>query len=167
MTLFQRQHDKDSRKVNNTTFLFTPIFRKTQAETLSRPMEPSSSNGFGSNTYWNRPTSRGRTNRPSRSLSPAYRQSNENSASTSASTARAFKRPNSPSTATVNQSPVFNTEFNTEHGDVKVTADPSLKLKRSPGVSRTQPDMTMHHTYMQDLYAELDVKDDKAMVKLM
>ena len=79
-------------------------------------MEPFSSNGFGSNTYWNRPTfSRSRSNRPSRSLSPAYRQSNDHSASSS----NAISRPISPSTATVNPSPVFNTEFNTARGDVK------------------------------------------------
>jgi hypothetical protein len=125
-------------------------------------MEPSSFNGFGSNTYWNRPTSRGRSNRPSRSPSPAYRQSNDRFAPR----AKALTRSISSSTATVKPSPVFNTEFNTEHGDVKVTADPSLNLQRSPGVSRSPPDTTLHQ-YMHDLHAAYDVKDDKAMVKLM
>ena len=31
-------------------------------------------NGFGSDTYWNQPTSRSRTRRPTRSLSPTNRQ---------------------------------------------------------------------------------------------
>ena len=123
-------------------------------------MEPSSSNGFGSNTYWNRPTSsRSRSNRPSRSLSPAYRQFEANVTST----AQALQ-----STATVNSSSVAQTApVSTKHEDVKVTADHSLNLQRSRGVSRNHSDMLAFNTHFKDMEAELDTKDDKAMVKLM
>ena len=62
-------------KFTNEQHLFTSYFAQKQADTLTRPMEPSSSNGFGSNTYWNRPTSGSRSHRPSRSLSPHNRES--------------------------------------------------------------------------------------------
>jgi hypothetical protein len=123
-------------------------------------MEPSSSNGFGSNTYWNRPTfSRSRSNRPSRSLSPVYRQSQDNVTSK----AQALQ-----SSATVNLSSVAKTApVSTKHEDVKVTADHSLNLQRSRGVSRHSPDMSAFNNHFKDMEAELDIKDDKAMVKLM
>jgi hypothetical protein len=121
-------------------------------------MEPSSSNGFGSNTYWNRPTSRGKSNRPSRSLSPVYRASNESSTSI----ASGLQRPISPTTPSVPLASVPSTE----HVDAKVTADPSLNLQRSHGVSRTSQDMSTRH-HMKALHDELNVKDEKAMVKLM
>jgi hypothetical protein len=118
-------------------------------------MEPLSSNGFGSNTYWNCSTSRSRSNRPSRSLSPAYREFNEHSTSI----ARGPQRPNSPSTATVPSATVSNTE----HGDVKVTADPSLKLQRSRGVPRTSRANTSLHNYIKKKSRQLQTTNTMTM----
>ena len=114
-------------------------------------MEPSSSNGFGSNTYWNRPTSRGRSNRPSRSLSPAYRAPTDSSTTRT----RGLQRPTSPlPTVPGNDAPT-------------AKGDPSLIQSSSQGVSHTPfRDMSLHN-HMKQRREELDVKDDKAMVKLM
>jgi hypothetical protein len=125
-------------------------------------MEPSSSNGFEPNTYWNRPTSGSRSNRLPRSLSPPNRESYDSSRSI----ASGLNRPISLPTATV---PTSNTS-STTNDDVKVQAQqaqPSTYLQRSPGVSLTsRADMSLR-THMRDMQEELDKKDDKAMVKLM
>ena len=121
-------------------------------------MEPSSSNGFGSNTYWNRPTSGSRSHRPSRSLSPHNRESYSISRPV-------INQPISLPTATV---PTSNTS-STSNVDVKVQAQQaqtSTYLQRSPGVSLTSRADTSQRT-MRDMQEELDTKDDKAMVKLM
>ena len=129
-------------------------------------MEPISSNGFGSDTYWNRPTSRGRKNRPSRSLSPTRLFSDERSSSI----ASGQSRPADPPTLLFTARPVevkTASVSNIHNGDSKVHADTSLNLQRSRGVSRTSTvDMSLHNHY-RDLDAEFDVKDEKAMVKLM
>ena len=122
-------------------------------------MEPSSSNGFGSNTYWNRPTSGSRSHRPSRSLSPHNRTSYERSSFI-------LNQPISLPTATVPTS----TTSSTKNDDVKVQAQqaqPSTYLQRSPGVSLTSRADMSQRIHMQDRQEELDEKDDKALVKLM
>jgi hypothetical protein len=125
-------------------------------------MEPSPLNGFGSETYWNRPTSRSRSNRPSRSLSPSNRVSNTESNSIVRNLNPTISLP----TATVPPS----STSSTTNDDVKVQtrqAQPSTYLQRSPGVSlNSRADMSLR-TPMRDLHEELDKKDDKAMVKLM
>ena len=125
-------------------------------------MEPSSLNGFGSETYWNRPTSRTRSNRPSRSLSPSNRASNTRSNSI----VRNLNPTISLSTATVPPS----STSSTTNDDVKVQAQqaqPSTYLQRSPGVSLTSRADMSQRIHMQDRQEELDEKDDKALVKLM
>ena len=129
-------------------------------------MEPISVNGFGSDTYWNRPTSRGRKNRPSRSLSPTRLLYDERSSSI----ASGQTRPDDPPTVHFSTQPVVVKTApisNIHNGDSKVHADTSLNLQRSRGVSRTSTvDMSLHN-HFRDLHAEYDIKDEKAMVKLM
>ena len=92
-----------------------------------RPMEPSSLNGFGSETYWNRPTSRIRSNRPSRSLSPSNRASNTRSNS--------IVRNLNPTISLPMATVPLSSTSSTTNDDVKVQAQqaqPSTYLQRSP-----------------------------------
>ena len=123
-------------------------------------MEPFSTNGFGFNTYWNRPISRGRSKRPSRSLSPTHRASS----ASSTSIAQGSNRPPGFSEATVPTSTVPTTD-----GDNKVKANPSTNLQRShgQGFPLSSRDDTPLRDYLREQHAEFDKQDDKAMVKLM
>ncbi len=129
---------------SQTLFDFARQILHTQAETFNRPMEPSTSNGFRSSTYWNKPPSRGR-NKPSRSLSPASRAFTDND----------LKRPISPL-------PLLS-------GNVAPTVSRvlSLNLSISHGVSHTPKRDISSHTHTKQMHEEFDVKDEKAMVKLM
>ena len=130
-------------------------------------MEPSPSNGFGSNTYWNLPPQRRArsqtSNRPSRSLSPTNRDQNARIGFASFIKAAGNTRP--PSLSPTDAQPP--TATTTARGAVNVKVDPSLNSQRLSGVQRDPRADTSSHTYMQDMLASFDSKDDLAMVKLM
>ena len=128
-------------------------------------MEPSPSNGFGSNTYWNLPSQRRertrRSIRPSRSLSPTNRAPDARIGFASfIRQAAGNTQPSSP-TPTDAQPPPAPT---TARGTVKVKVDPSLNFQRlSGGYQGPLADTSSQ----QEILATFDTKDDLAMVKLM
>ena len=134
-------------------------------------MASNPTNGFGSNTYWNQPTSRSRTRRPTRSLSPTNRQI-MNTGPTP--TAQHLNTGPTPTAQHMNTGPTP-----TAQAQASSSAN-GTNLQRSPKVSQTfQPptsstrhkspslDMSQYNTHMQALSAALDKKDEAAMVKLM
>ena len=126
-------------------------------------------NGFGSDTYWNQPASRHRSRRPTRSLSPSNRPTIDLGLTpTAQSTAHAPSlqaAANASSSAFKPKQVLASSSANGTH------------LQRSPKVSQPptsstrhhspQMDMSQYNTHMQALHAELDGKDEAAMVKLM
>ena len=132
-------------------------------------------NGFGSNTYWNQPASRSRTRRPTRSLSPTNRPTvHLGPTPTAQRPANALSNPaaaNASSSAFQSQPvPAFQTQpvpasssANSSHLPRKFSPPPTPSTRHQ---SPTQ-DMSQYNAHMQALYAELDKKDEAAMVKLM
>ena len=109
-------------------------------------------NGFGSATYWNRPTSRSRSSR-TRSLSPTNQQQPRSLSPTL--TAPVIKWSTSSTTALPIPS-------NVTQGTSKPVVGFTAPLPAPPSYN-----MSPFANHLDQLYAERDKKDDKAMAKLM
>jgi hypothetical protein len=137
-------------------------------------------NGFGSATYGNRPTSRGRAKRSTRSLSPARRaispvqRANSPTLQVNSPTlqAPAPQRPVSPYTASQTNGPTANLSVHgNQRGPQQVVGHPS-NTAFLPALSSYAPHFpqagSAHQTsHTNNLQDERDKKDDKAMLKLM
>ncbi len=122
-------------------------------------------NGFGSDTYWNQPTSRRRAQRATRSLSPTNRGPSNNTGPIPNAQSTSQSAGNLSSNApTSNAAPALSSSNGTilqSSSNVSQTHKTSIRPP-SPTV-----DMSQYRTHMQSLHAENDKKDDAAMVKLM
>jgi hypothetical protein len=124
-----------------------------------RPMKPLSSNGFGTATYWNRPTARSRAKRSTRSLSPAQRTSSP-------------PPPIKSFTQTAPEPPRSFSSNNASQINGKTAISSFLSATpSSPTPSSSHPvhqsGSALQISHRQTLYDERDKQDDKAMVKLM
>ncbi len=131
MTCFKDNTTKTAEKSTKQERHFN--FSTAESTKLNeQPMESISSNGFGSETYWNRPTSRGRSKRSSRSLSPAPRDSNNTAPAPSA---LELHRPIGRLTADIsNRAPASS---NAKDSNAEQFAS-NTRLQRSANVSKTQ-----------------------------
>ncbi len=101
-------------------------------------MESISSNGFGSETYWNRSTSRGRSKRSSKGLSPAERDSNNTGPALSA---LELQRPTGRLTADIfNRAPASSSAKDSNVEQFKS----NTRLQRSVNASKTQASTRAH-----------------------
>ena len=122
-------------------------------------MEPLSSNGFGSATYWNRPTARSRAKRSTRSLSPAQRTSSP----TPQIKSLTQKAPDPLRSFSSNNA--SQTNGKTAISSFLSAAPSSPTPSSSHPVYQSGSALQIGH--WQTLFDEREKQDDKAMVKLI
>jgi hypothetical protein len=139
-----------------------------------------SPNGFGSATYWNRPTSRGRAKRSTRSLSPARRATSPAPRTTSPTQQVKSPTPKAPdpqrsvspytASQTTGTAAIFSANGK-QGAQSKVVGHPSNTAFLSSTSTYTYPfqqaGLAQPTSHMNNLHDERDKTDDKAMVKLM